>query len=71
MTTWTDRYWYSAEGLRLHYRDYDGPHEKPPILCIPGLTRNARDFAALAGRLAQDLPSKVETLKAIILRTPH
>lgn len=25
----------------------------------------------LAGRLAQDLPSKVETLKAIILRTPH
>ena len=25
----------------------------------------------LAGRLAQDLPAKAETLKAIILRTPH
>ena len=42
--SWTDRYWYSAEGLRLHYRDYEGPRDKPPILCIPGLTRNARDF---------------------------
>jgi pimeloyl-ACP methyl ester carboxylesterase len=54
MTTWTDRYWYSAEGLRLHYRDYDGPHEKPPILCIPGLTRNARDFEPIAERYAGD-----------------
>ena len=52
MTTWTDRYWYSAEGLRLHYRDYDGPLEKPPILCIPGLTRNARDFEPVAERYA-------------------
>ena len=52
MTTWTDRYWYSAEGLRLHYRDYDGPLEKAPILCIPGLTRNARDFEPVAERYA-------------------
>ena len=54
MATWTDRSWYSAEGLRLHYRDYDGPHEKPPILCIPGLTRNARDFEPVADRYAGD-----------------
>ena len=54
MTTWTDRYWYSAEGLRLHYRDYDGPHDRPPILCIPGLTRNARDFEPVAERYAGD-----------------
>ena len=52
MTTWTDRYWYSAEGLRLHYRYYDGPLEKAPILCIPGLTRNARDFEPVAERYA-------------------
>lgn len=25
----------------------------------------------IAGRLAEDLPAKAETLKAIILRTPH
>jgi pimeloyl-ACP methyl ester carboxylesterase len=52
MASWTDRYWHSAEGLRLHYRDYAGPHEKPPILCIPGLTRNARDFEPVAERYA-------------------
>lgn len=50
--SWTDRFWYSAEGLRLHYRDYDGPRDKPPILCIPGLTRNARDFEPVAERFA-------------------
>jgi len=54
MASWTDRYWYSAEGLRLHYRDYEGPRDKPPILCIPGLTRNVRDFEPVAERYAGD-----------------
>ncbi|HEU0310412.1 MAG TPA: alpha/beta hydrolase [Sphingomicrobium sp.] len=52
MPSWTDRFWYSAEGLRLHYRDYEGPRDKPPILCLPGLTRNARDFEPVAERYA-------------------
>ncbi len=52
MAVWTDRSWNSADGLKLHYRDYDGPHERPPILCIPGLTRNARDFEPVADRYA-------------------
>ncbi len=52
MASWIDRYWYSAEGIRLHYRDYDGPRDKPPILCLPGLTRNARDFEPVADRYA-------------------
>ena len=52
MASWTDRFWYSEEGLRLHYRDYAGPLDKPPILCIPGLTRNARDFEPVAERYA-------------------
>jgi pimeloyl-ACP methyl ester carboxylesterase len=54
MPSWTDRFWYSAEGLRLHYRDYEGPRDRPPILCIPGLTRNARDFEPVADRYAGD-----------------
>jgi len=54
MASWTDRFWYSAEGLRLHYRDYEGPRDKPPILCIPGLTRNAKDFEPVADRYAGD-----------------
>ena len=42
----------SSDGLKLHYRDYAGGASRPPILCIPGLTRNARDFEGVAERLA-------------------
>jgi pimeloyl-ACP methyl ester carboxylesterase len=49
---YTDGYWWSGDGLRLHYRDYPGGAGKPPLLCIPGLTRNARDYEGLAQRLA-------------------
>lgn len=49
---WEDRTWTSGDGLKLHFRDYAGSSEKPPVLCLPGLTRNARDFEALAERLA-------------------
>jgi pimeloyl-ACP methyl ester carboxylesterase len=54
MTAWSDGYWSSSDGLRLHYRDYAGSASRPPILCIPGLTRNARDFEGVAERLAGD-----------------
>ncbi len=54
MATWTDRYWNSADGVKLHYRDHDGNRDRPPILCIPGLTRNARDFEPVADRFAGD-----------------
>lgn len=54
MTSWTDRYWTSSDGLKLHYRDYDGPNDRPPILCLHGLTRNARDFEAFADHYAGD-----------------
>ena len=48
-----DRHWASADGLTLHYRDYTGPdnNSRPPIVCLHGLTRNARDFGALAAHL--------------------
>src|SRR3712207_5180485 len=52
MAVWSDAYWSSGDGLRLHYRDYAGDPERPPIVCIPGLTRNARDFEGVAERLA-------------------
>ena len=47
-----DGWWYSADGLRLHFRDYPGDATRAPVLCIPGLTRNARDFEGVAQRLA-------------------
>lgn len=52
MKSWSDRYWTSRDGLKLHYRDYAGPDERPPVLCLHGLTRNARDYERLAERLA-------------------
>ncbi len=52
MAAYENRYWWSKDGLRLHARDYGGDAGKPPILCMPGLTRNARDFDAVAARLA-------------------
>lgn len=50
-----DRHWRSRDGLKLHFRDYAGTSNhpgRPPLLCLHGLTRNARDFADLAARLA-------------------
>jgi len=48
--------WESADGLTLRYRDYaarsDVTSDRPTILCIPGLTRNARDFEPVVERFA-------------------
>lgn len=52
MASYEDKYWWSRDGLRLHYRDYAGPADRPPVICLPGLTRNARDFEGVAERLA-------------------
>lgn len=51
--TWSDIYFTSRDGLRLHARHYRAPGStRRPLLCLPGLTRNARDFHRLATRLA-------------------
>ncbi|MEG3178014.1 alpha/beta hydrolase [Sphingomonas sp. RB3P16] len=54
MLPYENRYWWSKDGVRLHCRDYPGPADRPPILCLPGLTRNARDYDALARRLSPE-----------------
>lgn len=51
---YSDGFWWSRDGIRLHYRDYSGPADRPPVICFPGLTRNARDYEGLAARLAGD-----------------
>ena len=50
--SWIDRYFTVTDGLRLHFRDYPGGDDRPPLLCLHGLTRNARDFADFAQRYA-------------------
>ncbi len=52
MSLYTDGFWWSHDDLRLHYRDYGAATEKPPIICIPGLTRNNRDWEPVAEHLA-------------------
>lgn len=52
MASWSDRYWTSRDGLKLYYRDYSGPADRPPVLCLHGLSRNSRDFESLAERLS-------------------
>lgn len=48
------RDWQSADGLSLHFRDYEGAGDgRPPVLCLHGLTRNARDFEDLAPHMAR------------------
>jgi pimeloyl-ACP methyl ester carboxylesterase len=51
MAEYQDGYWLSGEELRLHYRDYPGQQSRAPLLCLPGLTRNARDFEPVADLL--------------------
>jgi pimeloyl-ACP methyl ester carboxylesterase len=65
---WRDGWYWSGDGLRLHWRELDGPADRPTLLCLPGLTRTARDFeafgAALAGRwrvVAVDLRGRGES----------
>jgi pimeloyl-ACP methyl ester carboxylesterase len=55
MSHMTERWFESADGLRLYYRDY--APEAPgrlPVLCLPGLTRNSRDFEHVALRLRRE-----------------
>ncbi|WP_375381131.1 alpha/beta fold hydrolase [uncultured Sphingomonas sp.] len=47
-----DLYWSAPDGVRLHAHDWRGEGTLPPLVCLPGLTRNARDFDALAARLS-------------------
>lgn len=49
-----EHYFRASDGLRLYARSYGFEIGRPrmPIVCLPGLTRNSRDFHALAAFLA-------------------
>ena len=52
----TERFFRSGDGLQLFYRDFAplAPTTKLPVLCLPGLTRNSRDFTHVAERVRRD-----------------
>ena len=47
-----EKFLRSRDGLQIYYREYAGDQSRAPVLCLHGLTRNSRDFAALAERIA-------------------
>lgn len=58
MLPFRSRTYTSFDGVQLHYRDYapangSGAAARATVLCLPGLTRNARDFEDLAEHLSR------------------
>ncbi len=49
---YTEHRYQSADGLSLYYRDYGSSDNV--LICLPGLTRNSKDFEELALRYAPD-----------------
>jgi pimeloyl-ACP methyl ester carboxylesterase len=51
---WRDIFYTSFDDLKLYARHYPAPDEKlRSVVCLPGLTRNARDFHYLASYLSR------------------
>jgi pimeloyl-ACP methyl ester carboxylesterase len=54
MQNWIDIHYTSRDGLRLYARHYPVPGSlRRPVVCLAGLTRNARDFHDLASVLSR------------------
>lgn len=52
---WRDIYFTSRDGLRLYGRHYPAPaSSRRPVLCLPGLTGNSRDFHLIAMHLSRE-----------------
>ncbi len=51
MASFEDRFCWSRDGVRLTWRDYAGAADRPTVVCLHGLTRNARDFEEVAARV--------------------
>lgn len=47
-----EHYYSSADGLRLYARIYGADNAGTPVLCLPGLSRNSRDFHQFARSLS-------------------
>ena len=53
MASFRERRISMQDGLTVYCRDYGDPlGSRAPVFCLPGLTRNCRDFETLASRLA-------------------
>ncbi len=46
------RFFSTADGLRHHFRFWQGDSARLPVICLAGLSRNSRDFLGIAGIIA-------------------
>jgi len=66
---WHDIYYTSHDGLRLYARYYPAPYSRRrPVLCLPGLTRNGRDFHVLASYLSDPRNPRARDVIAVDYR---
>ena len=66
---WHDVFFTSQDGLRLYARYYPAPSSRRrPVLCLPGLTRNSRDFHALASYLSDPANPQARDVLALDCR---
>jgi len=57
-----DRFFEGPDPLTLYYREYEAEaSDLAPLLCLPGLTRNHRDFEELAHHLSASTGRRVLT----------
>lgn len=56
MSTPLQKTWQSADGLTLSATVHPGDPTSLPVVCLPGLTRNSRDFEDLAASIAPFAP---------------
>jgi pimeloyl-ACP methyl ester carboxylesterase len=54
MPQFEEKYVRSRDGLQLYCRAYPGDPTKAPVLYLPGLTRNSKDFERSAAHIAPD-----------------
>jgi pimeloyl-ACP methyl ester carboxylesterase len=47
-----EQHYQSRDGLRLYYREYGGGNQT--VICLPGLTRNSKDFHEIALHLSSN-----------------
>lgn len=52
MPQFEEKYFRSRDGLTLYCRDFPGDPGKTPVLYLPGLTRNSKDFERSATHIA-------------------
>jgi pimeloyl-ACP methyl ester carboxylesterase len=66
---WQDVFFTSRDGLRLYARHYAAPgSRRRPAVCLPGLTRNSRDFHDLASHLSDPSNTAARSVWAVDYR---